>query len=86
MRLISPTRGDDLSFFLTMLALLAGVPLIVSPFLAYGFYRDGNTSASIKAGAVFAACLLIIVAVPKNSEWPSRYEDCVRFSQFADDC
>lgn len=75
-----------MSFFLTMLALLAGIPLIVSPFLAYGFYRDGNTSASVKAGAVFVVCLIIIMAVPKNSEWPSRYEDCVRFSHFADDC
>lgn len=75
-----------MAFFLTMLALLAGIPLIVSPFLAYGFYRDGNPSAAFKAGGVFLVCLIIILAVPKNSEWPSRYEDCVRFAQFADDC
>lgn len=75
-----------MSFFLTMLALIAGIPLIVSPFIAYGFYRDGHTSSALKAGGVFIVCLIIILAVPKNAGWPSRYEDCVRFANFADDC
>lgn len=75
-----------MGFILAIAGVAAGFAAVSSPFIAYGLYRDGNTAAALKAAAVFIASVLIILAVPKGKAGPHRYEDCTRYSSFADDC
>lgn len=75
-----------MGFILGIAGVAAGLAAVLSPFIAYGLYRDGNTAAALKAAAVFFASVLIILAVPKEKAGPHRYEDCTRYSSFADDC
>ncbi|MDW9854046.1 hypothetical protein GOB46_15835 [Sinorhizobium meliloti] len=75
-----------MGFILAIAGVAAGIAAVASPFIAYGLYRDGSTAAALKAGAVFIASVLIILAVPKGKSGPHRYEDCTRYSSFADDC
>lgn len=75
-----------MGFILGLAGVAAGLTAVTSPFVAYGLFRDGHTAGSLKAAAVFIASVLIILAVPKEKSGPHRYEDCTRYSSFADDC
>lgn len=75
-----------MGFILAIAGVAAGLAAVSSPFIAYGLYRDGDRAAALKAAAVFIASVLIILAVPKGKAGPHRYEDCTRYSSFADDC
>lgn len=69
---------------LSVLAVLAYFPLLFSPFMAYGAYKDGNLGLAMKLGCIFLVCLVIVIAAPKSKSFEG--DGCTRYSKFAEDC
>ncbi|WP_188826214.1 hypothetical protein [Brucella endophytica] len=75
-----------MGFIFALILIPAAVAMIFSPFIAYGFYRDGDIRSAAKASAVFIVCALIVVATPRGQKSSGHYDDCERYSSFAESC
>lgn len=71
-------------FLFTLLAVLAFFPMIFSGLMAISAIRKREYDFAMKSGAVFLACLLIVVIAPKGKAHLS--DGCRSYGRFASDC
>ena len=71
-------------FLLTLLAVLAFFPMIFAGLMTISAVRKKEYDFAIKSGAIFIACLLIVVMAPKGK--PHMSDGCRSYGRFASDC
>lgn len=58
-----------------VLATLAFFPMVLSPFVAYGAYREGDTKLATRSAGVFLISALVFFAAPK-ANFSGEYGRC----------
>ncbi len=71
-------------FLFTLLAVLAFFPMIFAGLMTISAIRKREYDFALKSGAVFLACLLIVVVAPKGKLQMS--DGCRSYGRFASDC
>lgn len=71
-------------FLFTLLAVLAFFPMIFAGLMTFSAIRKKEYDFALKSGAVFLACLLVVVIAPKGK--PHMSDGCRSYGRFASDC
>lgn len=71
-------------FLIQLLAVLAFFPMIIAALMTISALRKKEYDFATKSGAVFLACLMIVIIAPKGKSHIS--DGCRSYGRFASDC